>query len=67
MANQKGNAAKPTHPARKQDIISIRTANAEQAENARVSAVASKADSLSDPRSDIRNTDYWACKPKLAS
>jgi len=57
----KPKAGRPTH---KQDIISIRTANAERVENAAVSAVASKAKSLSDPRSDVRNTDYWACKPK---
>ena len=66
MANQKGNNAKSKHPTRRQGVIG-QTANAEQAENAMVSAVASKPDSLSDPRSDIRNTDYWACKPKLAS
>lgn len=36
----------------------------EQAENAKISAIASKASELSDPLSDIRNTDYWACKPK---
>jgi hypothetical protein len=66
MANLKGNNAKPKRPMRKLGAIG-QTASAVQAENAMVSAVASKPDSLSDPRSDIRNTDYWACKPKLAS
>jgi hypothetical protein len=47
----------------KKGVIS-QTASAERVENAKVSAVASKAAALSDPRSDIRNTDYWACKPK---
>ena len=63
MANTKGNNAKSKHQTRKQGVIS-QTASAEQAENAIVAAVASKAKSLSDPLSDIRNTDYWACKPK---
>jgi hypothetical protein len=65
MANQKGNSTKSKHPTHKQGVVS-QTASAEQAENARVSAVASKASSLSDQRSDIRNTDYWACKPKAS-
>ena len=63
MTNPNGNNAKSKHQTRKQGIIS-QAASAEHAENARVAAVASKAGSLSDPLSDIRNTDYWACKPK---
>lgn len=61
MANPKGNKTKSKHQTHRQGVIS-QPASAEQAENARVSAVASKAKSLSDPLSDIRNTDYWACK-----
>ena len=63
MANPKGNNAKSKRQMHKQGVIS-QPARAEQAENARVAAVASKAKSLSDPKSDIRNTDYWMCKPK---
>ena len=32
-------------------------------ENERIRAIAERP-MLSDPRSDIRNTDYWMCKPK---
>lgn len=32
-------------------------------ENARIRAIAERP-MLGDPKSDIRNTDYWACKPK---
>ena len=64
MANPKGKNAKSRHPTHRQGVIS-QTASAAKAENARISAVASKAGFLSDPLSDIRNTDYWACKPRL--
>jgi hypothetical protein len=47
----------------KKGVIS-QTASAERVENAKVSAVASKASALSDKHSDIRNTGYWACKAK---
>lgn len=63
MANPQGNNAKSKRQMREQGVVS-QPKSAEQAENARVAAVASKAKSLSNPKSDIRNTDYWACKPK---
>ena len=37
--------------------------SADQRENERIRAIAARP-MLSDPRSDIRNTDFWACKPK---
>ena len=37
--------------------------SADQRENERIRAIAARP-MLSDPRSDIRDTDYWACKPK---
>jgi predicted lipid-binding transport protein (Tim44 family) len=58
MANPKGKNAKSKHPPRSM------TQSAEQKENAKIKEIASKASSLSDPLSDIRLTDYWACKPK---
>ena len=62
MANTKGVNAKTKHQTRKQGVIS-QTASAEQAENKCVRAIAERP-MLGDPKSDIRNTDYWACKPK---
>lgn len=37
--------------------------SADQRENERIKAIASRP-MLGDPKSDIRNTDYWMCKPK---
>jgi len=37
--------------------------SADQRENERIKAIAARP-MLSDPLSDIRLTDYWACKPK---
>ena len=37
--------------------------SADQRENERIRAIAERP-MLSDPKSDIRNTDYWMCKPK---
>ena len=36
---------------------------ADQRENERIKAIASRP-MLGGPTSDIRDTDYWACKPK---
>ena len=36
---------------------------ADQRENERIKAIASRP-MLGGPLSDIRNTDYWMCKPK---
>lgn len=66
MASQKGNNAKSKHQTRKYGVIS-RSKSVEHAENARVAAVATKASALSDPISDIRNTDYWACHDRHPS
>ena len=37
--------------------------SASNRENERIRAIAERP-MLSDPKSDIRNTDYWMCKPK---
>ena len=37
--------------------------SADQRENERIRAIASRP-MLGDPKSDIRNTDYWMCKSK---
>jgi hypothetical protein len=37
--------------------------SADQRENERIRAIAERP-MLGDPKSDIRNTDYWMCKPK---
>ena len=37
--------------------------SADQRENERIKAIASRP-MLGGPTSDIRDTDYWACKPK---
>ncbi len=55
--------AKTKHPTHRQGVVS-QPKRAEQAENLRVKMIAEKASALSDPLSDIRNTDYWACKSK---
>ena len=36
---------------------------ASKRENERIRAIAERP-MLGDPKSDIRNTDYWMCKPK---
>ena len=66
MANPKGKTAlkrKTKHLIRSM-TASIRTQTADQKEKAKAKEIASKASSLSDPQSDIRNTDFWMCKPK---
>ena len=40
--------------------------SADQRENERIRAIAERP-MLGDPKSDIRNTDYWMCKPKWGS
>lgn len=54
--------AKTKHPTHRQGVVS-RPKSAEQRENERIRAIAARP-MLSDPLSDIRNTDFWACKPK---
>ena len=56
MANQKCSNAKTL----KRETLKK---SADQRENERILAIAERP-MLSDPRSDICNTDYWACKPK---
>ena len=40
--------------------------SADQRENERIRAIAER-QMLGDPKSDIRDTDFWMCKPKGAS
>ena len=58
-------ATKPkTGFTKKSQAKSVATKKAASArENERIRAIAERP-MLGDPKSDIRNTDYWMCKPK---
>ena len=49
--------------AKSQQKREVTKKSADQRENERIREIASRP-MLGDPKSDIRNTDYWMCKPK---
>ena len=49
--------------AKSQEKREVTKKSADHRENERIRAIAARP-VLSDPRSDIRDTDFWMCKPK---
>lgn len=49
--------------AKSQEKREVTNSQAAKRENERIRAIAARP-MLSDPRSDIRDTDFWMCKPK---